>query len=983
MRLVLLICGMMLYGIGNLEAQTSQPHETDSPLPATVAARTAKVPAGFNVTVFAGEPAVKQPIGFCQDDRGRLWVAEAYNYPVHGTKAGDRIIILEDTDGDGRHDQRKVFFEGLNYVTGIEVGHGGAWVMSPPNFYFIPDRDHDDQPDGEPVILLNGFGNHANAHNLANGFAWGPDGWLYGTHGRTNWSNIGKPGTPPEQRTRFDGGVYRYHPLTHRWEPYADGTTNPWGIDWNDYGHAFITNCVNPHLFQVIQGAHYEPWRGRKSSQYAYQRIDTIADHLHFVGGNDVRAGIGSAEEDTIGGGHAHCGAMIYLGDSFPDHYRNTLFTNNIHGRRINNDIPIRKGSGYTASHAPDLFRSADPWFMGVNLTYGPSGEVYVSDWSDTGECHSTVNTRRHTGRIYRITHGDAKSRRIDLAKRSNTELVELQLHKNDWHVRHARRLLQERAAKGDDMSAVHLGLKSMFDSQTEIPRKLRALWALHVTGGLDDQFLTKALDHPNEDIRSWAITLLCEDKNPPKAVMDRFIELAKDGDSPLVRLSLASALQRLPLRKRWQLAEPLCQRLEDVTDQNLPLMIWYAVEPLIEEDLPRFVNLAATTKIPRVRINAARRIASSMIADQGLALLAREISAGTPSDVSKELLEGILLGSRGKRKIQMPPEWSDALQRLWKSGDKQLENEATRLAVVFRDPLAFRRLRKLAHSPLAQVNDREAAITTLVDQRVPNFDGDLIRLLQDPKVRSAALRGLAAFNHPRTANTILEMYDSLSISERQNAQMTLVSRQPWAEKLLAAIESNQIEASELTAYSARQIRSLSDDELTQRLTKCWGDVRETSKEKSRQIRRLERRLRNQDLAKADLGNGQQLFKKHCASCHRFFGDGGDIGPDITGSQRMNLAYMLENILDPNAAVAKDYQIEIFQTVDGRLITGLVNAETDETITIQTVNERLVLPIDEIESRKKSTLSIMPEGLLDPLSESDIIDLMGFLQSKH
>ena len=332
----------------------------DAPLPPEQAAATMIVPDGFNVTLFAGEPDVQQPIGFCFDDRGRLWVAEAYNYPVHGTKPGDRIVIFEDTDGDGKFDKRKVFYDQLNYVTGIEVGFGGAWVMSPPNFYFIPDRNGDDVPDSQPEVLLDGFGNHANSHNLANGFAWGPDGWLYGTHGRTNWSRIAKPGIPDDQRVQFDGGVYRYHPVRHVWEPFADGTTNPWGIDWNDVGEGFVTNCVNPHLFHVIQGAHYEPWRNRESSRYAYERIPTIADHLHFIGGQDFHKGIGSLAEDAAGGGHAHCGTMIYLGDNWPDKYRNSIFTNNIHGKRVNNDLLTRSGSGFVASHGADILRSSN-----------------------------------------------------------------------------------------------------------------------------------------------------------------------------------------------------------------------------------------------------------------------------------------------------------------------------------------------------------------------------------------------------------------------------------------------------------------------------------------------------------------------------------------------------------------------------------------------------------------------------------------------
>ena len=584
--------------------------EIANPLPPVEAARTMAVPDGFQVTLFAGEPDVKQPIGFCIDDRGRLWVAEAYNYPNHGTSPGDRIVILEDTNGDGRFDNRTVFYDKLNYVTGIEVGFGGAWVMSPPSFYFIPDRNRDDQPDGKPQVLLNGFGNHANSHNLANGFAWGPDGWLYGTHGRTNWSLLGKPGTPDEDRVRFDGGVYRYHPVRHVWEPFADGTTNPWGIDFDDFGEGFVCNCVNPHLFHVIQGAHYEPWRNRKSSQFAYERIATIADHLHFVGINNVQEGLGTPAEDQAGGGHAHCGTMVYLGDNWPDRYRNTVFMNNIHGRRINHDILRRSGSGYTAAHGRDLMVSRDPWYMGVTLQYGPDGAVFASDWSDTGECHSRRNTRRHTGRIYKISYGKPTFEPVDVSGLSNSELVQLQSHRNDWHVRHARRVLHERAALGRDLSAVRRALHAMYAEQTDVPRKLRALWALRVIGGLDDDFLYRQLDHPSEYIRSWSIRLLCEDGDPPKRALQRFEELAKQGDSPFVRLQLASALQRLRPEQRWKIAAGLVARAEDAEDQNLPLMIWYGIEPLVHEDVRRFVQLASQSKIPLVRRHIARRVA-------------------------------------------------------------------------------------------------------------------------------------------------------------------------------------------------------------------------------------------------------------------------------------------------------------------------------------------------------------------------------------
>lgn len=586
-------------------------HNAREPLPAAEAANSMVVPDGFNVTLVAAEPDVKQPISFCIDDVGRLWVAEAYNYPNRERPPQDRIIVLEDTDGDGRADERVVFFDKLGYVTGIEVGFGGVYVMSPPEMLFIPDSNRDAKPDGPPRVLLDGFGNKPSAHNIANGFTWGPDGWLYAGHGRTSPSDVGPPGTAKEDRIHCDGGVFRYHPVRHLFENFADGTTNPWGVDFDDYGQAFVSNCVNPHLFYMMQGAHYEPWRNRKSSQFAYARIPTIADHLHYLGKKPTGK-LGTKEELDAGGGHAHCGTMIYLGDNWPDRYRNTVFMCNVHGRRINNDILKREGSGYTASHGADFLLSKDPWFMGVTLRYGPDGAVYVSDWSDTGECHSYKNTRRETGRIYKIAYGRPKHAAVDIAKRSNDQLVKLQLHKNDWEVRHARRVLQERTSAGQDMKAVHRQLHDIFANEADSTRKLRALWALHVTGGTDDHFLSQQLSHDSEYVRAWAIRLLCEAATPSQADLSRLAELSRDDPSPFVRRHLASALQRLPFEKRWDIAEGLVGHAEDTNDPNLPLMIWYGIEPLVPADTARALKLLGKTKIPLIRQFIARRAASS-----------------------------------------------------------------------------------------------------------------------------------------------------------------------------------------------------------------------------------------------------------------------------------------------------------------------------------------------------------------------------------
>ena len=956
--------------------------ETDQPLAPTDAAATAVVPEGFRVTMFAAEPDVRQPIGFCIDDRGRLWVAEAYNYPHHGTRPGDRILIFEDTDGDGRHDKRTVFYDKLNYVSGIEVGFGGVWVMSPPTMYFIPDSNGDDVPDSEPTILLDGFGNHANAHNMANAFAWGPDGWLYATHGRTNWSMIGKPGTPEDQRVRFDGGVWRYHPVRHEWEPYADGTTNPWGIDWNDFGHAFVCNCVNPHLFQVIQGAHYEPWRGRKSSQYAYQRIDTIADHLHFVGLGNVRNGLGSDAEDNAGGGHAHCGTMIYLGDQFPKEYRNQLFTNNIHGRRINNDFLKRSGSGYIASHGPDLMKSRDPWFMGVLLTYGPNGEVYVIDWSDTGECHSTRNTRKETGRIYRITFGETKLPPVDMSKKSNTELVELQRHENDWRVRHARRILQERAVKGNVDEKIADQLRQMLDTERSIPKKLRALWAIHSIGRADIDLLRPLLNHEDENIRSWAITLIGQLDDVSRPTQDTLVDMASNDHAPLVRLSLASFLQGQPFENRWAIAEQLAKHSEDADDQNLPLMNWYAIEPLIDDDLDKFTRFAFSARLPRVRMNVARRCAEH--STEAVELLCKGLAEAEDDHentaMKLDVVSGMLQGLEGRQRHAMPLSWPNAYRMLVSSENRVLRQKAIELAAKFNDAKAILSLKQLIGSHEADPQTRQDAIRILSSKQIPGLSKLMLGQLSDPSVRMQVLSSLASYRDAEIAPAILDVYPELGAAEKTIALATLASRLNWATQLVKALEANRISKDEMTAFVARQILSLGDKELSSRVNSIWGTVRTTPRDRAKKISNLKKWLTPDLIASADVKNGKALFSKHCATCHQFFGEGGKVGPDITGAQRTNIDYMLENIVDPSASVAADYQMHIIQMDDGRVVTGLIESETADVVTIRTATEQVKLAADEVEQRKRSRESVMPSGILDALSDQEIRDLFGYLQ---
>jgi putative membrane-bound dehydrogenase-like protein len=590
-------------------------------LPPERAAATMKLPPGFRATLFAGEPDVVQPIAFAIDDRGRLWVAECMTYPKwlpEDTKPEgrrDRVVILEDSDGDGRFDKRTIFADHLMNLSGIELGFGGVFLCSTPNILFIPDANGDDKPDAPAKVLLNGF-SYDVQHNVFNGMTWGPDGWLWGMHGILGTSKVGPPemAANDPKRVAINCGVWRMHPVTKAFEVVASGTTNPWGLDFDDYGQAFITNCVIAHAFHVVPGAHYQRMFGEDLTPHTYGLMPTCADHLHWGGGVWTESRGNQSKHSPAGGGHAPVGAMVYLGENWPAEYRNTLFTCNLHGLRVNNDTLEHKGSGYVARHGKDFLFMADPFFRGLALKYGPDGGVYMSDWSDTGECHDYDEIRRESGRIFKITYGDVKREKVDVAKLSDDELVKLQASRNEWLVRHARRVLQERAA-GDRLAnagQTREALRKMLEDAKDAPSRLRAVWSLNATGGVDETVSAELLGSADEYVRGWAIRLTVDARNASPSSLDRFANLAANDRSPVVRLNLASALQRLPAEHRWPIIEALAAHEEDANDPNIPLMIWYGLKPLVTSDPARATKLIETARIPLLRQHIARRLAEA-----------------------------------------------------------------------------------------------------------------------------------------------------------------------------------------------------------------------------------------------------------------------------------------------------------------------------------------------------------------------------------
>ena len=655
---------------------------------------------GYSVNSWANEPDITTPMAFAWDDRGRMWVAENNDYigRFDGfSGAGDsRIVILEDTNGDGYADETKVFMEGIAFPSAIAVGFDGLYLGAPPNLLYVPINDDDTADLDNIEVLLSGWGID-DRHEVINSLHWGPDGWLYGNHGVFTHSKVGPPkddvqaifrGNDPfpedlDELTEGDGvehnaSVWRYHPTKDRFEVVIHGISNQWGIDHDAKGNLFATACVIPHLWHIVPGGIYHRQSGPHFNPYAYDDIKTIADHRHRS---------------------AHGGASIYLSDAFPEEQHGRIFMANMHEHRVLTDILNRSGSGFTAPHGDNFINANNEAWVGFSTEVGPEGALYVLDWHDADICGREVLSPE-TGRIFRITYDEShadewEGRYDDVSQMTDAQLVNLQTRNSAWHARRARVNLQARAHNGELEANTHDLLRDMYETHANPDWRLRAMWALHLTDGFTQQDLLEAMDDEDEHVRAWAVQLLAEDyavtrqfpdettiyynwgmHNPDlvepvsEAVMEAFLQAALDDDSPQVRLNLASALYRLDLEYRWELAENLMTRSEDVDDHNIPKMIWFGFEPLFGEDPNRALAIAGNSDIPLISEFSAQRAV-----DGGASASLLEILSSEPKQMVS-MLEGMRNSLEGRYDLDaIPSNWSKVYEQLQQSrNDKVVE---------------------------------------------------------------------------------------------------------------------------------------------------------------------------------------------------------------------------------------------------------------------------------------------------------------------
>jgi len=926
------------------------------------------VPEGFTVELVASEPDIVNPVAMTFDEQGRIWVTESLEYPRSSPGEGrDRVKVLEDTDGDGRADKFTIFADGLNIPSGIAVGHGGVWVANAPDILFLQDTDGDLKADKREVVVT-GFG-RTDTHELPNSLTWGPDGFLYGLNGVFNHSHVKQNG----KEFRFTCAMFRINPRTREFELFAEGTSNPWGIAWDPEGSAFISACVIDHLWHLTESGYYHR-QGGPYPPFTW-KLGSIVEHKHQMA--------------------AYCGIHYFDSPAYPPKYRDRLYMGNIHGGCINSDSLERRGSTYFGTGNPDFLTANDVWFMPVAQKTGPDGCLYVLDWYDRYHCYQDARRDpegldRLKGRLYRVRYQETpRAAKFNLAEESNEQLLQRLHDKNVFYRDIAQRILTER---GDEDSAKLLRDLVLNDLAPRRTR-LHALWALVGRGSLDEAFHLALLKHADPTFRAWGVRAAGNfGEGNSASVRDAVAALTTDPSAD-VKLQVAIASTKIPgLDAPALLLEVLAGCGEDIL---IPHIVWQNLSPLLETESERFLEVFSTRDLQTEKNVTA--LAPRMI-DRALAV--PETGPATAAQICRRLFDtkaepAVIRQAVGKlsQRIQNGELKEDALGSVKSVLSPvvaiAMAGEATAphsqdlifLAAAWGDSAAIEGCRATFAADDQAWPIRAEALRVLAqhdDKTALPLVKAILMTGKEQEFQAAVLAALGRMKQADVATIVLEAHGHLAATLRPKAIELLTGRGEWSLALLTAIEKQQLPADSLNVNHARKIVARGDEKLTEKLGKVWGSVRtERDPQREKLIGEMRKVLA---AAPGDALKGQAVFHKVCGQCHKIYGEGAEVGPDITRNGRSSYSQLLSNVFDPSLVIGAAYQALTVVTTEGRVVSGLIVEESPQRVVLKVQGGKTeTIPREQIEEQALSELSLMPEGLEKQLTPQELADLFAFL----
>ena len=932
---------------------------------------------GYQVQLLAQEPVVKQPLHLTFDPRGRLWVTQYRQYPFpaglkviaydryirakfdkvpppppHHFKGDDRITIHEDSRGDGTFAKVSTFVDGLNIATACLPDRDGVWVLNPPYLLFYPTKD--DVP-GKPVVHLSGFGLE-DTHAVASSLTWGPDGEIYGAQASTCTAKIKVEITKARETTDFLGqAIWRYHPTQHRFEIYAEGGGNTFGVAFNEQGDVFSgTNWGRYRGLHYVQGGYYvKGWgkHGPLTNPYALGYFE----HMPHVGDADRLVHTFEVYHDTL----------------FPE-LRGKLVGVNALQRRVQVTQLKSQHSSFTTVEEPFLLTSEDGRFRPVDIKVGPDGVLYVADMYEPRINHVDPrdNWDKATGRLWKITPRDFKpTPPRDFTRLSTKELLVTLKSDHRTARETAMRVLGWRREPTSREPLVALVREA--DDRTATA----AFLALQQASLLDEATTLVALvREKTPTLRRWAVRLIGDDRKASDAQANALVRLAeRDSDAP-IRSQLASSAKRLPARVALPLLNALWSRELDVKDPHVPMLLWWAVEAHAETSR---AALLALMREPQVR---SRPIVQSTILER---LMQRWVMAGgrdnllaaatllrEAGDDASRLLAGVEKGFAGRTADDLPRELREAILACWARGIPT--GRRTLGLRLNHRPAVDEALQRVA-DPRGDRTTRLSILRVLGEVDVPAAVPVLLDLLEkSPDLRTDTLAALGRYGDAAIARRVI----ALGLHRTPAGADLLAGRPTWARLLLDEIEAKRLDARTVPLDVVRKIALHAD--LGEMVTRHFGRVRGASaKEKQTEMVRYGNLLRS---GKGNAKAGAAVYENACGKCHKLFGTGGAVGPELTGYERGNVLYWLENIVDPSAVIREEYLSFVVRTTNGQTLTGIISGQDKTTVTLRDAEGRETkLARKRIEDLRASTTSLMPEGQLKSLSDQQIRDLFAYL----
>ena len=960
------------------------------PTPATDATSQFRMRDGFAIDLVAAEPEISQPLFLSWDSRGRMWVVQyrQYQYPAglkvvrydnhlravfdkvpepppHGPTGKDRITVFEDTNGDGRYDSSKDVITGLNIISSVQVGHGGIWVLNPPYLLFYPDANQDDVPDSDPEVCLSGFGIQ-DTHSVSNSLLWGPDGWLYAVNGSTTFGTVSSAVT---KDVHFQGQcVWRYHPDTKVFEIYAEGGGNTFSLDIDSKGRVFTgTNGGGTRGFYFPQGSYsHKNWgkHGPLTNPYAFgffRQMESKGDNRRFPQA-----------------------FLVYEGGLYPDTFDGSIISPNAMHNLVWHSRRIPQGSTYRTEDDENLVETSDRWFRPVYSGVGPDGAVYIADWYDTRLSHvSPVDDwHKESGRVYRVRPQNSapKYNSGNLAKLSPSELVKRFEHQNKWVRQRAALEIGWREDKSIVPQLVRL---------IEANASLESLWALNTLQELTSDRATKWLGHSDPHVRRWVIRLLGDRREGLRGMA----ELATTEPNVQVRSQLASTAKRLPPEFGLPIVHELLRASEhngDANDPHMPLMMWWAIEAHCEdrEAVAQLFSEQALWKVPLVQSTIAERIMQRYAAagsPKDLQQCSHLIELAPTESVRDQLIAGLNRAFQGRTVPPLPEKLDDALAAYQaKRGDaglvvglKQQKNGAIdrALAAVRNRSIDLGTRIEIARA-FGEISVPES-VDTLLALATARDNNELA-------LQRIAIQSLARYDNPKIANTLANAMGYQISNEhdlRATACRTLASRPSWARRLLTELTEWRLKKSDIPPDVLQRLRTFTDPEISAQVTQVFGEpISGSTQETASEINRLIELLSGDLNKEANPQSGKQIYQKKCATCHKLFGEGENVGPPLDAYDRANLKFWLPAIVAPSLEIREGFQSYAVVTTNGQVITGTISAQNRNTVTIRTADHQTVV-VDraEIDTLQAIKTSLMPADLLKDLNAQQIRDLFAYL----